>query len=93
VLPLTRTRAVSGAFDYELTDDHGSVGVGSLLRVPFGRRQELGVVVELATSSEVAPERLSQPVSVLARSLPEDLVELAGWMAREYCSTPARAIA
>jgi primosomal protein N' (replication factor Y) len=92
VLPLTPTRAVRGAFDYRLTDAHQNVGIGSLMRVPFGRRVELGVVAELANSSELPHERLAEPASVLETSLPADLVELALWMAREYCSTPARAL-
>jgi len=84
---------VRGAFDYLLGDEHEQVGVGSLLRIPFGRRVELGVVLELAERSELPADRLAQPHAVLAVALPEDLVALAVWMAREYCSTPARAIA
>jgi primosomal protein N' (replication factor Y) len=63
-----------------------------LLRVPFGRTRTLGVVVELSDRSEVAPERLATPEAVLPVGLPPDLVALAGWIAREYCSTPARAL-
>ncbi len=81
-----------GPFDYRLTADHGDVAIGSLLRVPFGSRTTLGVVTELADSSELAPERLAEPEAVLPVSLPADLVALAHWMAREYCSTVARAL-
>jgi primosomal protein N' (replication factor Y) len=92
VQPLTRTRAVRGPFDYRLRADQTEIGVGSLLRIPFGGRRTLGVVVELAQRSDVAPERLAEPDGVLDTSLPAELVALAGWMAREYCSTPARAL-
>ena len=92
VEPLTLTRAVRGPFDYRLRPDQADVGVGALLRVPFGGRKTLGVVLELATESELAPERLAQPDAVLPPGVPADLVELAGWIAREYCSTPARAL-
>jgi primosomal protein N' (replication factor Y) len=92
VQPLTRTRAVRGLFDYRLRADQAEVGVGSLLRIPFGGRRTLGVVVELAQRSDVAPERLAEPDGVLDTSLPPELVSLAGWMAREYCSTRARAL-
>ncbi len=92
VLPLTRTRAVKGTFDYRLGDAHASVSVGSLLRVPFGRRSELGVVVDLAEVSELPLERLAEPSAVLPARLPADLIELASWMAHEYCSTEARAL-
>ncbi len=92
VVPLTRTRAVRGTFDYRLSDDHLRVAVGSVVRVPFGRQRTLGVVVELAERSELDPARLAQPDGVLDTSLPEEMVQLASWMAREYCSTPARAL-
>ena len=92
VQPLTRTRAVRGPFDYRLRADQAAVGVGSLLRVPFAGRRALGVVVELAESSELPLERLAEPESVLASDVPAELVELAEWMADEYCSTPARAL-
>ena len=93
VQPLTRTRAVRGPFDYRLRPDQSEVGVGSVLRVPFGGARTLGVVVELASRSELSPDRLAEPDSVLPTGLPPDLVALAGWMASEYCSTPARALA
>ena len=59
VEPLTRTRAIRGPFDYRLRSDQLEVEVGSLLRVPFGRRRTLGVVVDIASHSELAPERLA----------------------------------
>jgi primosomal protein N' (replication factor Y) (superfamily II helicase) len=92
VEPLTLTRAVRGPFDYKLRPEQADVGVGSLLRVPFGGRRTLGVVLELANESELAPERLAEPDAVLPPGVPPDLVALAGWIASEYCSTPARAL-
>jgi primosomal protein N' (replication factor Y) len=91
VEPLTRTRAFRGPFDYVLADG-AAVAVGTLLRVPFSGRSTLAVVVELADSSELPLERLSEPEAVLGSGPPADLVELALWMADEYCSTPARAL-
>ncbi|MFZ0043224.1 MAG: primosomal protein N' [Solirubrobacteraceae bacterium] len=92
VQPLTRTRAVRGPFDYRLSADQGEVSVGSLLRVPFGGRRTLGVVVELSRTSELADERLAEPEAVLEVGLDSELVALAEWMAREYCSTTSRAL-
>jgi primosomal protein N' (replication factor Y) len=92
VEPLTRTRAVRGPFDYRLRPEQGDVHVGALLRVPFGRQTTLGVVLELATESALAPERLAEPDAVLPPGVPADLVELAAWIAEQYCSTPARAL-
>ena len=91
VQPLTRTRAVRGPFDYRLASGQ-EVEVGSLLRVPFGARSSLGVVVELAERSELDPERLVEPEAVIGAGVGADLVALADWMAREYCSTPSRAL-
>ncbi len=91
VEPLTRTRALRGPFDYRLAPEH-EVAIGSLVRVPFARRSTLGVVVELAERSELPDERLSEPEAVLESGPPAELVELALWMAVEYCSTPARAL-
>ncbi|MEA2288767.1 MAG: hypothetical protein QOD55_764 [Solirubrobacteraceae bacterium] len=86
VEPLTTARALRGPFDYVRPE---GVGIGSVLVVPFGRRDVVGVVTGIADESAhdvVAPRR------VLDADLPPDLVELALWMAAEYCSTPARAL-
>jgi primosomal protein N' (replication factor Y) len=61
--------------------------------VPFGRRRLLGVVVELSEQSEIPPERLVQPLAALEADVPEPLVRLGLWVAREYVSTPARGLA
>ncbi|HEX8977277.1 MAG TPA: primosomal protein N' [Solirubrobacteraceae bacterium] len=98
VIPLTRTRAVRGTFDYRLprsgaeSDDDPRIGIGSILRVPFGGRSAFGVVIDLAGHSELPPDRLAEPDAVLGSSIPAELVSLAAWMATEYCSTPARAL-
>jgi len=66
-----------------------------MLVVPFGRREILGVVTAISDHSEVSEEKLLTPVRTLDEgepALPLDLVALAGWLAKEYCSTPARAL-
>ncbi|MFP5363887.1 MAG: primosomal protein N' [Thermoleophilia bacterium] len=90
VEPITTARALRGPFDYLRPD---GVGIGSVLVVPFGHRDVVGVVVGLADCSELPDERLAAPRRVLGHDLPPDLVELAAWIAEEYCSTPARALA
>jgi primosomal protein N' (replication factor Y) len=92
VEPLTRTRAVRGPFDYRLRPDQADVGVGAVLRVRFGGQKTLGVVLALARESELTLDRLAEPDAVLPPGVPPDLVELAGWIAEQYCSTPARAL-
>src|SRR3954463_8389155 len=81
VEPLTTARALRGPFDYLRPE---GAAVGSVLLVPFGRREVLGVVTGLADASEhdvVAPRRL------LAADVPPRLVELALWLADDTCST------
>ena len=90
VEPLTTTRRLAGPFDYALPA--APVEVGSVVRVPFGRQALDGVVVGLAERTEVAAEKLVTPTAVRPDSVPAELVELALWMADEYCSTPARAL-
>ena len=91
--PLTSARSLRGPFDYRIPERMDGVEVGSALVVPFGRRRVLGVVVAVATETDVPPERLVEPISALEEGTPADLVTLALWMAEEYCSTPARALA
>jgi primosomal protein N' (replication factor Y) len=94
VEPMTTARALRGPFDYRLPPElrGGVVEVGSMLVVPFGRREVLGVVVGLADSSEVAEDKLLAPLRALELGVPVDLVLLAEWIAAEYCSTIARAL-
>jgi primosomal protein N' (replication factor Y) (superfamily II helicase) len=94
VEPMTSARALRGPFDYRLPEElcGGVVDVGSMLVVPFGRREVLGVVVGLADSSEVSEEKLLAPLRALELGVPAELVALAEWIAAEYCSTIARAL-
>ena len=92
VEPLTTARALRGPFDYLLPERLGEVEVGTVLEVPFGHRRILGVVVELAERSALAPERLAEPIAALAAGAPAYLVRLGLWVAEQYCSTPARGL-
>jgi primosomal protein N' (replication factor Y) (superfamily II helicase) len=93
VEPMTTARALRGPFDYRLPEGlRGGVDVGSMLVVPFGRREVLGVVVGMAERSEISEERLLEPLRALELGVPVDLVALAEWIAAEYCSTIARAL-
>ncbi len=93
VEPLTTARALRGPFDYALAGslrERSESAAFSL--VPFGRQRLRGVVVELAETSELPAERLAEPIAVLGEPLPSELVELGLWVARQYCSTPARGL-
>jgi primosomal protein N' (replication factor Y) (superfamily II helicase) len=86
VEPLTTARALRGPFDYVRPD---GVGVGALLDVPFGRQRLTAVVTGLA---ETSAHEVVAPLRVHDDALPPDLVALGFWLAREYASTPARAL-
>jgi primosomal protein N' (replication factor Y) len=96
VEPMTTARALRGPFDYRLPQElRGGVGVGSMLVVPFAGRKLLGVVVGLADTSEVAEEKLLAPLRALDQGPPaltRELVDMAEWIAAEYCTTLARAL-
>jgi len=92
VEPLTTARALRGPFDYRRPEAMEDVGVGSVVRVPFGPRRLLGVVVEVAEASELPAERLAEPLEALEAGATPGLVRLGLWVAREYCSTPSRGL-
>jgi primosomal protein N' (replication factor Y) len=92
VEPLTTARALRGPFDYRLPAAMADLEVGSVVKVPFGRRRVLGVVVDLAEVSALPPERLAEPIEALEAGTPAELVRLGLWIAEEYCSTPSRGL-
>jgi primosomal protein N' (replication factor Y) (superfamily II helicase) len=64
----------------------GSVGVGSLVRVPIVNTLKLGIVGEMGAPKDFPLERLKQIAQVVYPfpALPPDLLGLARWMARYY---------
>ena len=92
VEPLTTARTLRGPFDYRLPDDFGEVAVGAVLEVPFGRRKVVGVVVELASGSDLPEDRLLEPFRSLGPGTTPELVAVGLAVADEYCSTPARGL-
>ena len=92
VEPLTTARSLRGPFDYLIPEDFDPVEVGSVLEVPFGGRRITAVVTGIAETSELPLERLASPIRVLGEGAPAGMVELGLWVAREYCSTPARGL-
>jgi primosomal protein N' (replication factor Y) len=88
VYPLVTARAVARAFTYEVPED---VGVGAIVRVPFGHSRARGIVTELVASPP--PNVDARPIEAVVGEIPATLVELALWLADYYGSTPARALA
>ncbi|HET7138244.1 MAG TPA: primosomal protein N' [Gaiellaceae bacterium] len=88
VHPLVTARAVARAFTYVVPDD---VGVGAIVRVPFGRSRARGIVTGLVDAPP--PNVDARPIEAVIGEIPPTLVELALWLAEYYGSTPARALA
>ncbi len=56
---------LSTTFDYRAPPDAPLPPVGSRVRVPFGRRQETGIVLRHSANSDLAPERLKASSTAL----------------------------
>jgi primosomal protein N' (replication factor Y) len=72
-------------FDYAVPDAL-EPKIGDRVAVPFGARQRLGIVVELASTSELPASRLKPIVSVRddAPALPQQWIELMRFLAGYY---------
>src|SRR6476660_1465848 len=88
VYPLVTARAVAREFTYEVED---GVGVGAIVRVPFGRSRARGIVTAIVEAAPVGVD--ARPIEAVIGQIPPALVELALWLADYYGSTPARALA
>ena len=73
-------------FDYLLPADQPAPSPGARVRVPFGRRETVGIVLGVEAGSEVPPEKLKHIRRVLDPEplLPAALLELLGWSAAYY---------
>ncbi len=89
---MTNARALRGPFDYRLPEElrGGAVGVGSMLVVPFARRQVLGVVVGLSEHSEIAEEKLLAPLRALDEGPPPCPSSWLRWQSGSRPSTARR---
>ena len=66
--------------------------VGSVVRVPFGPRRLLGVVVEVAEALRAAAGAAGRAARGARGGRPAGAGRLGLWVAREYCSTPSRGL-
>ena len=75
----------------ELAED---VRVGVLVDIPFGNRSITGYVVELTDEAEFDVSRLKPIIGVKKGSVPieSQLIELAGWMRKNYGGTMNQAL-
>ncbi len=73
-------------FDYRLPDELGVVAPGSLVEVPFGRTQQVGVALDPTAGSTIDSAKLRDVIRVLddRPALPADLLRLAQFCADYY---------
>jgi primosomal protein N' (replication factor Y) len=73
-------------FDYAASDGHSDLRPGVRVRVPFGRRELVGFLVDVAEQTAITRERLKRVVRVLDDEpvLPPDLFALLQWAADYY---------
>jgi len=78
------------SFDYLAPEQAVALHPGMRVRVPFGQREQVGMLVELRDDSPVAPESLRPIVAVLDSEplLPPELLELSLWAQRYYHHPP-----
>lgn len=75
----------------ELSD---KVEIGSRVKIPFGKTNRTGYVVEMNEEPEIEPERLKPVTQVITESVTIDsrLIKLAYWMKNYYGSTMYQAL-
>ncbi|MBT8137098.1 MAG: primosomal protein N' [Gammaproteobacteria bacterium] len=85
---------VDHLFDYTAPAS-GPTAAGTRVRVPFGRGNSIGVVVETDAHSSVAPEKLRPVTAVLDEKplLDETLISLLRWAADYYQHPPGEVFA
>lgn len=82
-------------FQYLIPDELKSeVRVGMLVEIPFGYRTITGYVVELTDEEEFDESRMKPIIGVKKDSVPieSQLIELAGWMRKNYGATMNQAL-
>ncbi len=85
--PLYRT------FDYLVPQPHGPLLPGMRIRVPFGRGQQTGVLLEVRADSPIETLRPIEAVLDSEPSVPPDLLELSRWAQRYYHHPPGEVFA
>ncbi|MFC3607747.1 primosomal protein N' [Stutzerimonas tarimensis] len=88
ILRLALPSPLRRLFDYQAPESipPGRLQPGVRLRVPFGRRDVVGVLVEVRTHSDVPPDKLREALSLLDREppLPQSLFDLCLWTSHYY---------
>jgi primosomal protein N' (replication factor Y) (superfamily II helicase) len=83
-VPLVRAWALDRSFRYSIPDElRGQIAIGSLVRVPLGRRKVRGIVVEVGEVEDSALEKIRTLV-VPVPLAPPPIRDLLRWVASRY---------
>ena len=88
ILKVALPTPLFGAFDYLIPEalNHETLQPGCRVRVPFGRRTMVGLIVDRVQHSDIADKRL-KPIEAVIDShaaLPSDVLALLKWAASYY---------
>jgi primosomal protein N' (replication factor Y) len=94
ILQVAVNTPLNQLFDY-LPPDGGEPRPGQRVRVPFGRREQIGVIVAVADSSELPADRLRQATELIDTDpvLDTAMLKLLNWAARYYQHPPGDVVA
>ena len=88
-------QALDRPFSYRIPEVlRDSVGVGSLVTIPFGPRMVRGYVIRLKDSCDYDPDKVKDIAAVLTdeETVEARLIALAGWMCRTYGGVMAQSL-
>jgi primosomal protein N' (replication factor Y) len=94
ILKVAVATPLNQLFDYLPADERQPLP-GQRVRIPFGRREQTGVIVALTDHSEVPASKLRKAIEILDIKplLDESLLELLQWAARYYQHPPGEVFA
>ena len=95
IIKVALNTPLNSLFDYLPPGTSEALQVGSRVKVPFGRREQVGVIAAVAESSELPQGKLRRARELLDQEplLNEPLVELLNWAARYYQHPPGEVFA
>lgn len=94
VLRVAINTPLNQLFDYLPPEGCESPQPGQRIRVPFGKREQIGVIVELDVKSEVPAEKLRPAIELVDTEglLDDELLRLLEWSANYYQHPPGEVI-
>ena len=87
--------ALDRTFDYKIPANLLGIAVpGTRVKVPFGRTQKIGFIIELTNQSDFPHEKIKPIYSVVDQNplVPASLIALGEWIAKYYCCSIEQAI-